>query len=158
MSLFLFWHPPRQTRNGPFVYRLGRQVFILVGGVQFPYGLQLLTTKKNIMSGGHFDYQQHKMFEIAESIQSVIDRNFVEMTDEELIDNFIFKDQLENYPEMRYHFNYSPEVIEKFKEGVELIRKAYVYAHRIDWLISGDDSEKSFLKRLDEELNNLKTN
>lgn len=110
------------------------------------------------MSGGHFDYQQHKMFEIAESIQSVIDRNFVEMTDEELKDNFIFKDQLENYPEMRYHFNYSPEVIEKFKEGVELIRKAYVYAHRIDWLISGDDSEKSFLKRLDEELNNLKTN
>jgi len=50
------------------------------------------------MSGGHFDYQQHKMFEIAESIQSVIDRNMVEMTDEELMDNFIFKDQLENYP------------------------------------------------------------
>ena len=26
--------------DGPFVYRLGRQVFILVRGVRFPYGLQ----------------------------------------------------------------------------------------------------------------------
>jgi small subunit ribosomal protein S20 len=26
-------------KNGPFVYRLGRQVFILVGRVRFPYGL-----------------------------------------------------------------------------------------------------------------------
>ena len=27
--------------DGPFVYRLGRQVFILVRGVRFPYGLQI---------------------------------------------------------------------------------------------------------------------
>ena len=67
------------------------------------------------MSGGHFDYQQHKMFEIAESIQSVIDRNFVEMTDEELIDNFNIKDQLEKNPQNRYHFNYSQDIIEKLK-------------------------------------------
>ena len=28
------------TSNGPFVYRLGRQIFILEIGVRFPYGLQ----------------------------------------------------------------------------------------------------------------------
>ena len=44
--------PPRTTKNkiqfrlkirniGPFVYRLGRQVFILVRGVRFPHGLQV---------------------------------------------------------------------------------------------------------------------
>lgn len=107
------------------------------------------------MSGGHFDYQQHKMFEIAESIQSIIDSNGRLMTDDELKDNFISKEELEKYPEMKYHHEYSPKVIEKFKEGVELIQRAYVYAHRIDWLISGDDGEESFLRRLEEELNKL---
>ena len=98
------------------------------------------------------------MFEIAESIQSLIDNNGQLMTDNELKDNLISKEELEKYPEMGYHHAFSPQLIEKFKEGVELIRKAYVYAHRIDWLISGDDGEETFLKRLDEELNKLKTN
>ena len=110
------------------------------------------------MSGGHFDYQQFKMVEIAESIQSLIDNNGRLMTDDELKDNFISKEELEKYPEMKYHYSYPPEVIEKFKEGVEIIRKAYVYAQRIDWLVSGDDGEQSFLKRLDEELNKLNQN
>ena len=30
--------------DGPFVYRLGPQIFILVRGVRFPYGLQKLQT------------------------------------------------------------------------------------------------------------------
>jgi hypothetical protein len=32
--------PPKN--NGPFVYRLGRQVFILERGVRLPYGLLAL--------------------------------------------------------------------------------------------------------------------
>jgi len=43
-------------------------------------------------------------------------------------------------------------VIEKFKEAVEALKKAYTYAHRIDWLLSGDDVEESFLRKLKEEL------
>jgi hypothetical protein len=35
------------------------------------------------------------------------------------------------------------------------IRVAAVYAQRIDWLISGDDGEESFLERLKEELGQL---
>lgn len=108
------------------------------------------------MSGGFFDYQQHKIFEIAESIQSVIDKNGVLMTGSELKDAFVSPEMIKTYPELAYHYSYPPEVIEKFKEGVELLRKAYVYAHRIDWLLSGDDGEESFLRRLNEELNNLK--
>jgi hypothetical protein len=30
-----------------------------------------------------------------------------------------------------------------------------VYAHRVDWLVSGDDGEESFMKRFDEDLNKL---
>jgi hypothetical protein len=107
------------------------------------------------MSGGHFDYNQHKIFEIAESIQSIIDKNNKMMTEDDLRENFISKEILEINPKYGYYYSYSPEVIEKFTEGLNLIRKAYVYAQRIDWLVSGDDGEDSFLKRLDEELNKL---
>ena len=46
-------------------------------------------------------------------------------------------------------------VIEKFKEGVELIRKAQIYAHRIDWLLSADDGEENFLRRLKDDLSKI---
>jgi hypothetical protein len=108
------------------------------------------------MSGGFFDYNQHKIFDIAEKIQSVIDRNYVLMTEDELRREFISPETIKSYPDAAYHYSYPPEVIEKFKEGVELLRKAYVYAHRIDWLLSGDDGEESFLRRLNEELNKIK--
>ena len=37
-------HP--QTKNvGPFVYRLGRKIFILERGVRFPYGLRIKTLR-----------------------------------------------------------------------------------------------------------------
>ena len=35
---------------------------------------------------------------------------------------------------------------------MEVIRKAVIYIHRIDWLLSEDDGEKEFLERLNEEL------
>jgi hypothetical protein len=38
-------------KNGPFVYRLGRQVFILVRGVRFPHGLQNFIKNKNKKNG-----------------------------------------------------------------------------------------------------------
>jgi hypothetical protein len=46
-------------------------------------------------------------------------------------------------------------VITKFKEGLDILRKAEVYAQRIDWLVSGDDGEESFLERLKEDLEKL---
>jgi hypothetical protein len=47
---------------------------------------------------------------------------------------------------------YSDETIKEFKEGVRLCKLAYVYAQRIDWLVSCDDGEESFHERLKEEL------
>jgi hypothetical protein len=38
---------------------------------------------------------------------------------------------------------------------MKVLRVAAVYAQRIDWLLSGDDGEESFLKRLKEELGQL---
>lgn len=51
---------------------------------------------------------------------------------------------------------YPPEIIEKFKEAERVLRMAYVYAQRIDWLLSGDDGEDSFLERLSEDLRKIR--
>lgn len=40
------------------------------------------------------------------------------------------------------------------QEGARKLREAAIYAQRIDWLFSGDDSEESFKKRIREDLLN----
>ena len=54
-----------------------------------------------------------------------------------------------------YYPHYTPETIEELRKGVEILKKASVYAQRIDWLFSGDDAEESFHKRLKTELKEL---
>jgi hypothetical protein len=108
------------------------------------------------MSGGAFDYRQWHIEQIADDIEDLIEKNGREKTREELKDDFWHgPDWYEKYPEDLYHYKYPDEVIEKFKEGMKALRVAAVYAQRIDWLISGDDGEESFLERLKEELGQL---
>ena len=109
------------------------------------------------MSGGHFDYDQYKIGYMADSIEKLIERNGREKTKEELKDeNWRDPEWYKKYPEDLCHYKYPDEVIEEFKKGVELLRQAEVYAHRIDYLVSGDDGNESFLKRLKEDLNKNK--
>lgn len=106
------------------------------------------------MSGGRFDYNQYKIGYIADDIEKIIEKNGREKTKEELKEEgWRDPDWYKKYPEDLYHYKYPDEVIEKFKEAVKLLRRAEVYAHRIDWLLSGDDGEETFLKRLEEDLN-----
>ena len=92
------------------------------------------------MSGGYFGYDQHAITNIADTIQAVIDAN-----DDSSVDEYGCQRGRE----------YPPEVIERMQEGVRVLQQAYVYAHRIDWLLSGDDGEENFLKRLDSDLSRL---
>lgn len=109
------------------------------------------------MSGGHFEYDQYKIGYIADEIERLIDKNGKPKTREELKDESWRNDEwYEKYPEDLNHYKYPDQVIEKFQEAVQLLRKAQIYAHRIDWLLSNDDSEKSFLDRLEEDLQALK--
>ena len=50
---------------------------------------------------------------------------------------------------------YRPDVEQAMKEGVKILKKAYIYAQRIDWFLSGDDGEDNFLRRLKKELEAL---
>ena len=109
------------------------------------------------MSGGAFDYKQYNISMIADEIEQTIERSGRPKTKEELKDESWGRDSswYEKYPEDINHYKYPDEVIEKFKEGVGILRKAQIYAQRIDWLISGDDGEESFHKRLKEDLEKL---
>ena len=77
------------------------------------------------MSGGHFNYAQYKIGDIADSIEQLI------FDDSEDSDG-----------------RYSDETISEFRTALRLLRRAEIYAQRIDWLVSCDDGEDTFHKRL----------
>ncbi len=108
------------------------------------------------MSGGHFNYDQYKIGYIADSIEQEIERNGREKTREEMkAEGWKDPNWYEKYPEDKFYYEYPPEVIEQFKVAVKKLREAQVYAHRVDWLLSSDDGEESFLRRLKEDLEKL---
>jgi len=104
------------------------------------------------MSGGHFDYNQYKIGYMVDQIEQVIENSGKEKTPEQIKDEWRNDEWYEKYPEDKFHYTYPDEVIEKMKEGVKALKIAQIYAQRIDWLLSGDDGEESFLNRLEEEL------
>jgi wyosine [tRNA(Phe)-imidazoG37] synthetase (radical SAM superfamily) len=82
------------------------------------------------MSGGMFDYKQYELQQIADDIeQHIVDRE-----------------------EINWDYKYKDETIAEFKRAVEMLRRAYIYVQRIDWLVSADDSESTFHKRLNQQL------
>lgn len=108
------------------------------------------------MSGGAFNYDQYKIGYMVDQIEEIVVKNGVEKTPEEIKDeSWRDPDWYEKYPEDKFHYQYPDEVIEKMKEGIDVLKRAQIYAHRIDWLLSGDDGEESFLRRLEEDLKEL---
>ena len=91
------------------------------------------------MSGGRFDYLQYRITEISDAIEHEIIHNNDEPRPEDWYEPNRFND----------------DTIAEFREGVRLLRLAQIYAQRIDWLLSGDDSEETFHERLAEDLKNL---
>ena len=86
------------------------------------------------MSGGHFDCRQRYIRDIADEIARIV------------------KDDEERDFADRY---YEPASINAMKEAYKVLLKAEVYAQRIDWLVSGDDSDETFAKRLHKELSEV---
>jgi len=108
------------------------------------------------MSGGRFEYKQYVMNYIADQIEHEVLINGKKKTDDELKEEgWRDLDWYKKYPEDLYYYEYPEEVIEKFKEAVIVLRKAAVYAQRVDWLLSGDDGEEKFLERLKKDLEEL---
>lgn len=95
------------------------------------------------MSGGHFNYKQYELGWIADEIEQTI------------VNNGKKKDyKVESWEKDTYPC-YPPEVIEKFREAVNKVKEAQIYINRVDWLLSGDDGNETFLKRLNDDLTKL---
>jgi len=92
------------------------------------------------MSGGHFEYQQYRIDDIANEIVRLIHSN-----DDETLNDW-------GDPKGRH---YSPATIAEFWTAVKLLRRAATYAQRIDWLVSCDDGEEQFHERLKEDLQEM---
>lgn len=106
------------------------------------------------MSGGAFDYKQYTISDIADEIEQEIIQAGRKIPTEDWENDwhgysFDEKDQ--------YYSTYNRKTIGIMKRAVYVLRMAHIYAQRIDWMLSGDDSEESFEERLEEELKALKT-
>ena len=86
------------------------------------------------MSGGHFDYNQYRVGQIAEDIEELIANN-----DDATLDEW----------GCRRGRGYPVEILDKFRQAVATLREAEIMTQRIDYLVSGDDGEDSFLRRWD---------
>jgi len=103
------------------------------------------------MSGGAFDYSQYKIRDIHEEIQKELD----EQGKEKITDGYLDKYYYIKYPSEKFGYVYREDVQTIFKEAIEVLKKAEIYAQRIDWYLSGDDGEDSLISRLKDELSKL---
>lgn len=112
------------------------------------------------MSGGAFDYKQQLIEMIADDIEQKIIEAGREIPEEVLkkewygygYDYYHAKRTLkETYPD------YTRQTIAIMKRAVYVLRMAYIYVQRIDWMLSGDDGEEDLVERLKEELDELRT-
>lgn len=83
------------------------------------------------MSGGHFNYRENQIGDTASEIEKLIAINVCEI--------------LDRYGE-RIGNSYPPEIIEKFEEAAHTLRQAAEMVMRIDYLVSGDDGQDTFLR------------
>jgi hypothetical protein len=81
------------------------------------------------MSGGHWNYEQYAISGVADAIEDEI--------------------------EAGYMSEYSEQTQAKIKECVRTLRIAGRMLTRLDYLVSGDDSEETFHARLQAELDHL---
>ncbi len=104
------------------------------------------------MSGGHFDYKQYQISEIADDIERILNRQGKEKPKDELYWDIEY---FEKYPEEKFYPTYSEIIQEKMREAVKQLRISTVYVQRVDWFLSGDDGEENFIRRLSEDLDRL---
>lgn len=107
------------------------------------------------MSGGHFEYKQYTIEDIADSIEDYLYGHELDETEVKEYINDLYIDDEEEADYVREHHRTLPNrhgyrfaTRQQLKRAVRSLRKAAVYAQRVDWLLSGDDSEETFMQRL----------
>ena len=87
------------------------------------------------MSGGTFDYNQRRIRYIADDIEQEIAKSGKPKTPRELKEEDGWRDNDEwykKYPEDLNHHKLRDEILEEFKNAYEILRKAEIYAQRVE--------------------------
>lgn len=98
--------------------------------------------------GGYFNYKQIYINDIISDIEEELEKQGREIPKEELYGD-------EELSEEKVYYTHPEIVQEKMKETIKFLKIAAVYVGRVDWYLSGDGSEKDFVKKLLEDLNSL---
>lgn len=85
------------------------------------------------MSGGHFDYNQYRISDIADQIERDLSRIGKTNDYGDVID----------IPE---------DIVDKMFEAITVLRKCEKMVHAIDWYMSGDTGDDSFRKEWGENM------
>ena len=105
------------------------------------------------MSGGSMDYVSQEIQNAAEHIQRELADTELRKKSGKLLD--VAKHYQESHPNVDYLKSseaLTDAVIERLRDALVCVRKAAIYAERVEWLTSGDDGHQSFCLRLDERL------
>lgn len=105
------------------------------------------------MSGGSMDYAFWKIDEAATHIQRELANAELRRKSGRFLE--VGEYYRENHPDVDYLK--SPEaltdaVVKRLRDALACVRKAAIYAERVEWLTSGDDGYESFCMRTDEQL------
>ena len=110
------------------------------------------------MSGGSLNYLSSRIDDACEKIDEHINGTSIDECDANYYceDNDLEKEDAEYIREHLHTkpnpYEYSNSTLEKLRNALDILRKASIYANRVEYLFSGDDGEESFHKRLREDL------
>ena len=82
------------------------------------------------MSGGCFDGVEYKMMNAAEELEEILKNS----------DNQL----------------YPTDQRKAMERGLNILKLATIYLRRIDWYVSGDDGDETFLERLSDDIREYK--
>lgn len=115
------------------------------------------------MNDGIFSsYNQHAIDDIADAIEDYLYGH--ELTDSEVGERVADLDLddseeadyiIDHHHTMPNRYGYRFGTLRQLKRAVRSLRKAAVYAQRVDWLLCGDDSEETFMQRLFTDLKDI---
>lgn len=105
------------------------------------------------MSGGHFDYNQFHIRQIADQIQYELDKQGKPKIHQE---NVFTADNIISHGQQKYYEVHPKQVQQKMQQAIELLNKAHAYVKNIDYYLSGDHGTKNFLSSLAKDLNDNK--
>ena len=105
------------------------------------------------MSGGRFDNKQWHIGNIADNIEQEVITSGKPIPENRW--GYWERQHYKEHPEEAVNYAYPESTLRLMEEAVYALRAAAIYAQRVDYLLTGDDGEESFERRLKDELAEL---